>query len=198
MNRYGATRHSPKYLDGCKNSHRILWMKDSVSIETHNTSSSHEPSLEPMRRVVPGNHSIHTHFPRDQNCEICHRTKITRAPCRRRTREVAPRAKKWWLDNSRSQNSQWRMWISKISPICSCCARLGLLNGFNHIRGEQKLGRNLKGACKSSWSQLGNQKSFTLTISRKLARHVKISRGIIVRRPLIRNKCYCWESSAQI
>ena len=25
-----------------------------------------------------------SHFPKDRNCEICQRTKITRAPCRRR------------------------------------------------------------------------------------------------------------------
>ena len=30
-------------------------------------------------------HSIRTHFPKDRNCEVCLRTKMTRAPCRRRT-----------------------------------------------------------------------------------------------------------------
>ena len=55
-------------------------------------SSSHEPSLEPMRSVDLGKHSIHTHFPKDRNCEICQRTKITRAPCRRRIGRVVPRA----------------------------------------------------------------------------------------------------------
>ena len=49
-------------------------------------SSSHEPSLEPTpsRSVDLGKHSVYTHFPEDRNCEICQRTKITRAPCRRR------------------------------------------------------------------------------------------------------------------
>ena len=32
------------------------------------------------------------HFPKDRNCEICKRTKITRVPCRRRNDEVVPRA----------------------------------------------------------------------------------------------------------
>ena len=43
-------------------------------------SSSHEPSLEPMpaRSVDLGKHSVYTHFPKDRNCEICRRTKITR------------------------------------------------------------------------------------------------------------------------
>ena len=31
----------------------------------------------------------------------------------------------WWLDNSRSQSSQWKLWISKQSSICSRGAGLG-------------------------------------------------------------------------
>ena len=38
-------------------------------------------------------HNIFTHFPKeDRNCGICLRTKITRAPCRRRNGEAVPRA----------------------------------------------------------------------------------------------------------
>ena len=57
-------------------------------------SSSREPSLEPTptRSVDLGKHSVHTHFPKDRNCEICKRTKITRAPCRRRIGGVVHRA----------------------------------------------------------------------------------------------------------
>ena len=58
-------------------------------------SSSHEPSLEPTptRSVDLGKHSVCTHiFPKDRNCEICQRTKITRAPCRRRIGGAVPRA----------------------------------------------------------------------------------------------------------
>ena len=55
-------------------------------------SSSHELSLEPMRSVDLGKHSVYTHFPKDRNCEICQRTKITIAPCRRRIGRVVPRA----------------------------------------------------------------------------------------------------------
>ena len=56
------------------------------------TSSSHEPSLEPMRSVDLSKHSVETHSPKDRNCEICQRTKITRAPCRRRNGRAVPRA----------------------------------------------------------------------------------------------------------
>ena len=60
-------------------------------------SSSHEASLEPTtkRREDLGKHNVHTHFPKDRNCEICKRTKITRAPCRRRNGEAVPRADKF-------------------------------------------------------------------------------------------------------
>ena len=47
-----------------------------------------------MRSVDLGKHSVYTHFPKDRNCEICQRTKITRAPCRRRIGRVVPRAEK--------------------------------------------------------------------------------------------------------
>ena len=41
-------------------------------------SSSHEASLEPTtkRREDLGEHNVHTHFPKDRNCEICQKTKI--------------------------------------------------------------------------------------------------------------------------
>ena len=45
---------------------------------------------EPQRRVVPGKHSVYSHFPKDRNGEICQRTKITRSPCRRRIAGVVP------------------------------------------------------------------------------------------------------------
>ena len=57
-------------------------------------SSCHEVSLEPTfkRREDLGKHSVYTHFPKDRNCEICQRTKITRAPCRTRNGGAVPRA----------------------------------------------------------------------------------------------------------
>ena len=52
---------------------RVLEHRDS------HATSSREVSLEPMRIVDLGKHSVETHFPKDRNCEICQRTKITRA-----------------------------------------------------------------------------------------------------------------------
>ena len=57
-------------------------------------SSSHGVSFltTSKRREDLGKHSVYTHFPKDRNCEICQRTKITRAPCRRRNGGAVPRA----------------------------------------------------------------------------------------------------------
>ena len=57
-------------------------------------SSSHEQSSEPkpVRSADLGKHSVYTDFPKERNCEICQRTKITRAPCRRRIGGAVPRA----------------------------------------------------------------------------------------------------------
>ena len=70
-------------------------MDDEIPLQGgSHASSSHEASLEPTtkRREDLGKHNVHTHFPKDRNCEICKRTKITRAPCRRRKGEAVPRA----------------------------------------------------------------------------------------------------------
>ena len=70
-------------------------MDDEIPVhgDSH-ASSSHEASSELIfkRREDLCKHSVYTHFPKDRNCEICQRTKITRAPCRRRNGEAVPRA----------------------------------------------------------------------------------------------------------
>ena len=70
-------------------------MDDEIPLQGgSHASSSYEVSLEPTtkRREDLGKHSVHTHFPKDRNCEICQRTKITRAPCRRRNGGAVLRA----------------------------------------------------------------------------------------------------------
>ena len=65
-----------------------------VQPHQYSSSSSYELPMEKRAKVVPGSakHSIFSHFPKDRNCDICLRTKITRASCRRRTGTVVPRA----------------------------------------------------------------------------------------------------------
>ena len=45
-------------------------------------------------KVDSRKHSIYIHLPKDRNCEVCRGTKITRAPCRKRTGEAGPPAEK--------------------------------------------------------------------------------------------------------
>ena len=93
-------------------------MDDEITLQGgSHASSSHGVSLEPTtkRREDLGKHSVYTHFPKDRNCEICKRTKITRAPCRRRKGEAVSRAAnfgdlitadhKVLSDNSESRNN---------------------------------------------------------------------------------------------
>ena len=56
--------------------------------------SHHSDSQRPTI-VASRMYSIYTHFPEDRNCEVCKRTKMTRAPCRGRTGEAVLRAEKF-------------------------------------------------------------------------------------------------------
>ena len=140
-------------------------------------SSSHEVS----RSEDLGKHNVHTHFPKDQNCEICKRTKITRAPCRRRNGEAVPRAEnfgdlitadhKVLSDNCESRNNhRYAVVVQDLATqwiqACSC---------------KTKLHKKPREACKSSWNPRGNPKSFILTIPWDSANPLKISLGIIAR-----------------
>ena len=106
-------------------------------------------------------------------------TKITRAPTYWQSRTSC--RKFWWFDYRRSQSSQWRLWISKQSSICSRGARLGHPMDRVVSVQDKKLLRKHKGACKSSRSRMGSLKSFTLTIPWNLAKPVKIFPGSIPR-----------------
>ena len=62
---------------------------------SRNTSKSfHNLTMGPRAEVEPGSgkHSVHTHFAKDPHCDICLKTRITRASCRRRAGTVVPRA----------------------------------------------------------------------------------------------------------
>ena len=95
-------------------------MDDSVpEHRDSHASSSHELSLEPTstRSEDLGKHIVYTHFPNDRNCEICQRSKITSAPCRRRNGEAVPRAEnfgdlrtadhKVFNESCESRNNHW-------------------------------------------------------------------------------------------
>ena len=58
------------------------------------SSYSHELPMELRAKVElgSGKHVVYKHFLKDPNCDICLKTKITRASCRRRAGTVVPRA----------------------------------------------------------------------------------------------------------
>ena len=98
-------------------------MDDEIPLQgDSHASSSHEASLEPIlkRRGDLCKHIVYTHFPKDRTCEICQRTKIRRAPCRRRNGGAVPRAENFGdLITADHKVLSDNCEISKQSPICS-------------------------------------------------------------------------------
>ena len=185
-------RRSPLFADSGRASSEIPeWLQEFREIlvddgipvpwDTH-ASSSHEVSLDLKSKRLEelGKHSVYTHFLEDRNCEICHRIKITRAPCRRRIGGAVPRAENFGdlmtadhkdlSENCESRNIEMQSWCRTWPP-----------NGSSRILPKQKLLRERKEACTSSWSQRESVKSVTLTIPWNLAKPVKLIPGIIVR-----------------
>ena len=122
-----------------------------------------------------------SHFPKDQNCEICKRTKITRVSCRRRNGKAVPRATnfgdlitgdhKVLSDNCESRNNH------RYAVVVQDLAT----QWIQAYPCKTKLHKKPRDTCKSSWNPRGNKKSFTLTIPWNSAKLVKISSGIIAR-----------------
>ena len=145
--------------NGYNNLQRILWMKVLQLIGDAPASSSHESTSGPRGKVVSGKHSIYTHSPKDRNCDICMRTKKTRAVSRKRTGAAIFRAENFGdlitadhkvlgegyesRNNHRYLATQWIQ-----SYPCK----------------TQTSQEAEKEAYKSSWSRRGNQNSLTLTI----------------------------------
>ena len=65
------------------------WLEEFRSAVTRNPSQ--DSDSERPRKVATEKHRIYTRFSNDRNCEICKRTKITRAPGRKRIGTAVPR-----------------------------------------------------------------------------------------------------------
>ena len=111
-----------------QNSEKIWWMMKFQNMET----LTPVPLMKHLQRTysrdvrIWGKHSVYTHFPKDRNCEICKRTKITRAPCRRRNGEAVPRTANFGdLITADHKVPKRRLRISKQSSIRSRGAGLG-------------------------------------------------------------------------
>ena len=145
-------------------------------------SSSHEPSLEPMptRSVDLGKHRVYPHFSKDRNCEICQRTKITRAPCRRRNGGAVHRAENFGDLITTDHKVLSEGCESRNNHRYGVVVQGLATQWIQSYPCKTKPFQEHKGACKSSWSRIGSLKSFTLTIPWNLAKPVKIFPGIIV------------------
>ena len=156
---------------------REIFVDDGIPLQGgSHASSSHEVSLEPTskRREDLGKHSVFTHFPKDRNCEICQRTKITRAPCRRRFGGAVPRAAnfgdlitadhKVLSDTCESPNNH------RYAVVVQDLATQWIQSFPCKTQTSQETQRSLR-----------SLKSFTLTIPWNSAKLVKISPGIIAR-----------------
>ena len=104
-------------------------------------SSSRESASEPRGKVVSGKHSIHTHFPKDKHCDICMRTKITRALCRKRTGTAVLRAEKFGDLIPADQKVLGEGCESRTIIDMLSWYTIWQLNEFNLIRAEPKLFR---------------------------------------------------------
>ena len=77
--------------NGWRTSQKIEWTKECQRQGTHpQTLLMHQ--IRNSKKSGIGEHSIFTHFPKDRNCDVCKRTKMTRAHCRKHTGEAVPRA----------------------------------------------------------------------------------------------------------
>ena len=153
---------------------------------------SHDSEPERHMNVASRKHSVCTHFPKDRNCEVCKRTNITRAPCRRRNGEPVPQAEKCGdlriaghkvlNEGSEARNNHRHAIVVQdlatqwIQPY-SCKTQ----TSQETERGLQKFSSRRK-----------SRKSFTLTIYWHLANLVKTNHGSIVRRHSIDLRQMAW------
>ena len=111
-----------------KNSQKIFVDDRVLEHRESHASSSHEVSLEPtsMRCEDLGKHSVF--FLISLKTEIARSVRGPKLEGLRAEDAMAEPyfvQKFWCLVNSRSHSSQWRLWISNQSPICSRGAGLG-------------------------------------------------------------------------
>ena len=81
------------FLNGRKSS-QMIW-RTKKCLHPHTFSQDSDSERPTKVTSTSRKHGIYTHFPKDRNCDMCLRTKITRSPCRRRTGEAVHRAEKF-------------------------------------------------------------------------------------------------------
>ena len=94
--REGAAGNCGELVAGPCNEGIPEWLEDfTENLEDSEVSSlaitSQDSDSERPTKVATGMHRIYSHLPKDRNCEVCKRTKMTRAPCRKRTGDAVLR-----------------------------------------------------------------------------------------------------------
>ena len=117
--------------------------RDPMQRSADTSSSSHESPMEPRAYVEPGSGkpSVSTHIPKDPNCDICLKTKITRASCRRRADTVVPRAEHFGYLSKRITKFSVKK-VNRVTIIDMLWwYKIWQLSGYNPTRVKQKLPR---------------------------------------------------------
>ena len=84
------------FLNGWRRSQIIQRTQNCMHLHPLQDSDSERPT-KVVSKSKSRRHSSYIHFKTDRNCEVYLRTKMTRAPCSRRTGEVLPRVEKFWI-----------------------------------------------------------------------------------------------------
>ena len=88
MDKEDPTQGIPDWLQPFTNNLEDLEMH----VPAHSSDTENSDSEAPAYVLTSRKHHINSHFPKDRNCDVCLRTKITRVPCRRRSGRSIPRA----------------------------------------------------------------------------------------------------------
>ena len=69
---------------------------ESIAASSEAPGPSEPRHPDPLPINASGSHNAFTHFPEDRHCEVCRRTKTTRAPCNKRSgSHIRPRGTFW-------------------------------------------------------------------------------------------------------
>ena len=157
------------WLIGCRNLERI-WLMKVLQKSFEGTQSKEVKTLpihlmnfqwsrEQKWKRVWVSTVFSMHFPKDPICDICLKTKIKSASCRRCTGTIVPRAEpfaqqitKFSVKNVNRETIIDMPWWYKTWQY----------SGYKHTHVQQKLPRRPRRTSWSSWSRRGNQKSSTL------------------------------------
>ena len=149
----------------CKNVNHKNAIRVRQNLRTVHFRKPCNKNVAPAEKYRTWRKSVYTHFPKDRNCDICLKTKITRASCRRRVGTVVPRAEhfgdlitaghKILSEESESRNNH------RYAVVVQDLATQWLQSypcKSKNFSGDPEEPNEVPGADKE------NQKSFTLTI----------------------------------